>query len=106
MKQIIIFFLLSIGISFLGLNELPSSNRQDHKVSFKQHKNTPEKFLESIDLEFQEDISDEHSGDSVEATHFLGLNPFFTSLLTPSHFLFPSRSLTIQLFKLFHNYRI
>jgi len=106
MKQIIIFFLLSIGISFLGLNELPSSNRQDHKVSFKQHKNTPENFLETIELEFQEDISDEHSGDSVVAPNFLGLNYFFTSILTPSHFLFPSRSLTIQLFKLFHNYRI
>lgn len=106
MKQIILFFLLSIGISFLGLNELPSFIRQDHKVSFKQHKNTPDKFLESIEVEFQEDISDEHSGDSVERHSFFGLNFFFKPLLSPSYFLFSSRSLTIQLFKLFNNYRI
>ena len=105
MKQIIIFFLLSIGISFLGLNELPSSIRQDYKVSFKQHKNTPEKFLESIEVEFQEDISDEHSDDSLggQCGAFV---LFFKPLLSPIHFLFPSRSLIIQLFKLFHNYRI
>lgn len=106
MKQIITIFLLSIGISFLSLNEFPASVRLGHKVSFKEYKNTFEKFLDSIEVEFQEDISDENSSESLKPRGFLGLNLFFQSLLSRNYFLFPKRLFTIQLFKLYHNYRI
>ena len=106
MKRIIIFFLLCIGISFLSLNERPTFSKQINQFSYQQQKNTSDKFIDSFEVEIQEDSADETGYEAIKTRIFGSLNSFFR--LPSSRILFVNypRLFTIQLFKLFNNYRI